>query len=104
MKPITLALLTASILVSVALTSNAQTDGPPGPCQQAATWHLHQAMRFSQHDDQDFHLGAAQAAGQLAALGDDCNGWEQDATRIGPNGDGSATQADQAQAQMAVGK
>lgn len=104
---VVLLMLGASVGAVAGVAAQSDAMGPPGPCQEAAIWHLHQAMRFSQHDDQAYHVGAAQAAQQLAALGDDCQGWQEDATRPGINGDGTATQADQAekaQAQMAVAK
>lgn len=72
------------------------------PCQQAAVWHLHQALRWSISEDQDFHRGAAQAALDLDNMGNDCSGWENDATRPGIDGDSSAAAGDALQAKMGV--
>lgn len=100
-----IAIIAVAIAVVAIAASNAQTNdttGPMVPCQEAATWHLHQALRFSQHDDQTYHLQAANAAMQLKDLGDNCDGWKDDAMRPGLNGDGTATQADQIQAATKV--
>jgi len=74
----------------------------PHPCLDAAVWHLHQAMQFSLAVDQDWHRGAAAAAVDLDGLGDSCDGWQDDASRPGPDGDGSADGADALQAARSI--
>ena len=53
-----------------------QTGNASDDCVGAQQWHLRQALDYSQQEDQDYHLKAAQAASQLT----DCSGWAEAAT------------------------
>jgi len=78
--------LVASIVLAVEAQSTTSNDGP---CHDAAVWHLHEALLFSESQNQGFHVAAAHAAIELGALGDNCANWNQDARPPGPNGDSS---------------
>jgi len=61
----------------VALTSSTDAQIQDNGCGAARTWHLQQAMKASLAGEQDYHLGAADAANQLAtASGTPCAGWK----------------------------
>lgn len=71
-------LLTAFVLLAIlsASPSDAQV-APNTDCMAAKTWHLQQALKISLRPQQDYHLGAADAAGQLSSLaGEPCAGWK----------------------------
>lgn len=83
----------------------AQSDvGPESPCIAGAKWHYRQAAHWLSHDDQAWHVGAGDALLKLNDLGESCNGWDQDATRPGMAGDGSASQADEVSQSVMVAK
>jgi len=82
------------LILSFALTSSAQV-GPESPCISGAKWHYKQASHWLNHNDQIWHQQAAESLLKLNELGDPCTGWEQDATRPGPNGNDANPQANQ---------
>jgi len=64
------------LLVVVTSSSTAQIQ-PNSECILAKTWHLQQAMKVNLAQEQDFHLGAADAANQLSTMGGSpCAGWK----------------------------
>ena len=80
--------------------TTAQDAGPESPCIAGAKWHDAQAAHWMNHDDQDFHLKAAQALREMEANGGDCNGWNLDATRPGPDGNNDAASSDSLQSSI----
>lgn len=92
-----------TMLAGMALTGSAQT-GPESPCITGAKWHYAQAAHWMNHDDQDFHVKAGDALVRLNDLGADCNGWDQDATRPGPDGSGDAASQDALQSSVQAGR
>lgn len=81
MKRITFAII--ALLAVVAVASPADSQIQNSECRAAQVWHLQQAMHWStsgQGNWQEWHLGAAQAAGTLAEVaGAPCAGWRDDA-------------------------
>jgi len=63
------------IVGAASLAAQGQSDNPDDSCYEARQWHLHQALRYSQANNQDYHLKAAQAADELAT---GCEGWQED--------------------------
>ncbi len=83
-------LITLAILVLVvSVQGQTPTPGNDSPdCHAARMWHLQTAMRYSEANDQEYHLGAADAAYMLAEYGPGyCTSWKQDASppRVDPN-------------------
>lgn len=96
MRPFTFAIvglcLVAGIVVAQvgAQLSQSPIPGTDSPdCQEARVWHLQAAMRHSEATDQEYHLGAADAAYMLAEYGAGaCEGWDYDAQPTGINAQG----------------
>lgn len=76
-------LITSLLLLLVIGTASSQTpiQGNSSPdCHAARIWHLQAAMRYSESQDQEYHLGAADAAYMLAEYGEGyCRDWKKDA-------------------------
>lgn len=72
---------TAAALTVVMEPAGAQSIAQPDSCTAAEAWHLRAALRWSLHGEQDYHLGAASAAHQMAAVDNysGCIGWQDDA-------------------------
>jgi hypothetical protein len=85
MKARTLLILAVAVGVVLLSSSSAQIQAN-GECVQAKTWHLQQAMKLTLQKQQDFHLGAADAADKLSTMGGTpCAGWKDWANgRAGP--------------------
>jgi hypothetical protein len=82
-----LLLLCGLVLVAVVVSSSSTAQiQANGECVQAKTWHLQQAMKLSLQQQQEYHLGAADAADQLSTMGGSpCAGWKDWASgRSGP--------------------
>lgn len=83
------------LIATVALGGGAQAqDGGLVPeqqsCEAAAIWHLTQALRWTDREDQSYHMGAADAAERLATRGDaSCDGWMDDSEGVHAMPDGS---------------
>lgn len=92
MNRATLAILIASILAIVALTAGPVGGqiGPESPCLEGARWHLRAAYRYTESQDQEYHIRAAAAMQELDLSGDTCPDWETDARRPSYNGDTTA--------------
>lgn len=83
MKTIQYSILVLLVLIVTISPANSQITNTE--CQSAETWHLQQAMKWSQAIDQEYHLGAAEAARLLnGKSGSPCAGWEQDNQRPQP--------------------
>lgn len=88
-------ILTGLLIIGAAsLAAQGQSDNPDDSCYEARAWHLHQALRYSQAPDQDYHLKAAEAAEELAT---GCQGWDSDARAMDSSGDSSAAGLDDLQ-------
>ena len=85
------------VIAGFALTAQGQSDNPDNTCYEARTWHLRQALRYSQSQDQDYHLKAAEAADELVT---GCSGWNTDAHTTDANGDSSAEGLDAMESQQ----
>jgi len=65
------------LVVIVSAPGEAQIQ-PNADCVAAKTWHLQQAMKLNLEDQQAYHLGAADAAGQLSTVGGaPCLDWKR---------------------------
>lgn len=79
--------MVGAVVLAVVLTSSSTAQiQANAECIQAKTWHLQQAMKITLQQQQDFHLGAADAADQLSTMGGaPCTGWKDWANgRAGP--------------------
>lgn len=78
MKPQTRLLLAALVLTALLTGSGSAQISGNTDCNAAKAWHLQQAMKINLAQEQDYHLGAADAAGQLASMsGSPCAMWKQ---------------------------
>lgn len=67
-----------AVLAAVLASSSSSAQINNSDCQAARTWHLQQAMKLDEVSLQEYHLAAADAAGQLATMtGGSCSGWQQ---------------------------
>jgi hypothetical protein len=76
------------ILLLVIMTSSSTAQIQPNTdCVSAKTWHLQQAMKITLQSQQEYHILAAQAAGELSTMGGaPCVGWKDWAAgRTGPS-------------------
>lgn len=66
-----------SLLAVVLLSTGTAQIQPNTDCVAARTWHLQQAMKSNLANEQDYHIGAADAANQLSTMsGTPCAGWK----------------------------
>lgn len=72
------ALIALVSLACLASSGGAQLSNTE--CHAAKNWHLREALRYSERDTQDYHLGAAEAASLMeTSSGASCTGWQNDA-------------------------
>ena len=71
-----LKLIFGSLAVVLLLSSSTTAQLNDSDCLAAQKWHLQQAMKLSLVNNQDYHLGAAEAARQLSLMSNSpCAGW-----------------------------
>lgn len=76
MRKTVLAFLGLGIAILAATGGSAQIQAN-ADCVAAQTWHLQQAMKVNLQNEQEYHLGAAEAADQLSNMGGaPCANWK----------------------------
>lgn len=69
--------ISALVIITLLISMPAESQIQNTECTNARVWHLQQAMKINLLNQQDYHLGAAQAADELSTMGGQpCAAWK----------------------------